>query len=449
MLLQRFLKGPRGFLKDRRGGVAPMFALAVVPVIGFVGASVDYSRANSVKAGMQSALDATALAMAKLAPTLTQSELQTKSTAYFQAMFTHPEAKNVTVTPNYTASGGAQLTLSGSASVDTSFMKVMGYSNLGIKSTATVKWGNNRLRVALALDNTGSMASAGKIDALKTATKSLLDQLKAAASNNGDVYVSIIPFSKNVNVGTSTYTNANWVDWEDWDDDNGHDQSTTTCSTQKSGKNGKTKKKCSTTTTWIPDNHNTWNGCITDRDKNYDVTGTAPVVGTAATLFPAEQYDNCPVPLTGLSYDWNKLNALVNTMKPDGTTNQTIGLVWAWMSLTGGGPFTIPAKDPNYKYQDIIILMSDGLNTENRWDGNGSSQSAEVDARMALACTNAKTAGLTVWTIHVNTDGDPTSQILKNCATDNNKFFTVTSSAQIGTVFSTIGSNLSQLRISK
>ena len=449
MLLQRLLKRSRGFLQDRRGGVAPMFALAVIPVVGFIGAAVDYSRANAVKAGLQSALDATALAMAKLAPTLTQGDLQIKSTAYFQAMFSHPEAKNVTVTPTYTTTGGSQLTLAGSASVDTAFMKLMGYTNLDIKSTATVKWGMNRLRVALALDNTGSMASAGKIDALKTATKSLLDQLKAAAANNGDVYVSIIPFSKNVNVGTSTYTNANWVDWEDWEDDNGHDQSTTTCSTQKSGKNGKSKKKCSTTTTWVPDNHNTWNGCITDRDKNYDVTGTAPVVGTAATLFPAEQYDNCPVPMSGLSYDWNKMNSLVNTMKPDGTTNQTIGLVWAWMALTGGGPFTVPAKDPNYKYQDIIILMSDGLNTENRWDGNGSSVSPEVDARMALACTNAKTAGLTVWTIHVNTDGDPTSQILKNCATDNNKFFTVTSSAQIGTVFTTIGSNLSQLRISK
>ena len=107
------------------------------------------------------------------------------------------------------------------------------------------------------------------------------------------------------------------------------------------------------------------------------------------------------------------------------------------MSLTGGGPFTVPAKDPNYKYQDIIILMSDGLNTENRWDGNGSSQSSAVDARMALACTNAKNAGLTIYTIHVNTDGDPTSQILKNCASDTSKFFTVTSSAQIGTVFTT------------
>ena len=92
-------------------------------------------------------------------------------------------------------------------------MKIMGYSSLNIGSTSTVKWGNNRLRVALALDNTGSMASAGKIDALKTATKSLLTQLKAAATNNGDVYVSIIPFSKDVNVGTGNYTIANWIDW--------------------------------------------------------------------------------------------------------------------------------------------------------------------------------------------------------------------------------------------
>ena len=43
-----------------------------------------------------------------------------------------------------------------------------------------------------------------------------------------------------------------------------------------------------------------------------------------------------------------------------------IGLAWAWQSLTAA-PFTIPAKDPNYQYSEIIILMSDGLNTQNRW----------------------------------------------------------------------------------
>ena len=435
------------FLKDRRGGVTPMFALAIVPVVGFVGASIDYSRANSIKAGMQSALDATALAMAKLAPTLTPADLQTKTTAYFNAMFSHADAKSMTITPTYTTTGGSQLTVAASASMDTAFMKLMGYQNLGIKSSSTVKWGNNRLRVALALDNTGSMNDDGKIGALKTATKNLLDQLKAAATTNGDVYVSIVPFSKNVKVDPSNY-NQSWVDWEDWDDDNGHDSSTTTCSSSKTGKNGKSKKKCTTTTTWVPDNHNTWNGCITDRDKEYDVSGTAPT-SSASTKFPAEQYDDCPVAVKGLSYDWSSMTTLVNSMTPNGTTNQTIGLVWAWMSLTGGGPFTVPTMDSNYKYQQTIVLMSDGLNTENRWDGNGSNQSPEVDARMSLACTNAKNAGLTVYTIHVNTNGDPTSTVLKNCASGPTNFFTVTSSGQLNTVFNQIGTQLSQLRISK
>jgi len=435
-------------MQDRSGGVAPMFAFALIPVLGLVGAAVDYSRATSIRAGLQSSLDATALAMAKAAPGLTQTQLQEKTTAYFNAMFSHTDAKNVTVTPAYSTTGGSQLTLSASGTMSTAFMQLFGHANINIGSTSTVKWGNNRLRVALALDNTGSMDSDGKIGALKTATKNMLDQLKTAATTNGDVYVSIVPFNKNVNVGTSTYTNASWVDWEDWEDDNGQDSSTTTCTTQKSGKNGKSKKKCSTTTSWVPDNHNTWNGCITDRDKEYDVQGTAPT-SAAATKFPAEQYGSCPVAVKGLSYDWNGMNSLVNTMKADGTTNQTIGLVWAWMSLTGGGPFTVPPMDPNYKYTQAIVLMSDGLNTENRWDGNGSSQSSAVDARMALACSNAKTAGITIYTIHVNTDGDPTSQVLKNCASSPSYFYTVTSSGGISTVFNQIGTQLSQLRISK
>src|SRR5262245_45684048 len=206
MLLSRFLQ-------DRRGGVAPMFALAIIPVFGLVGAAVDYSRANAIRAGMQSAIDATALAMAKIAPTLSQSELQQKTSAYFNAMFNHPEAKNLVITPSYTTAGGAQLTISVSGSMDTSFMKLMGFSSLNIGSTSTVKWGMNRLRVALALDNTGSMSDAGKMSALKTATKSLLTQLKNAAATNGDVYVSIIPFNRDVNAsGIGTYS-SNWIRW--------------------------------------------------------------------------------------------------------------------------------------------------------------------------------------------------------------------------------------------
>ena len=37
------------FLADQRAGVAPMFALAIVPIIGLVGAAVDYSRGNAAR----------------------------------------------------------------------------------------------------------------------------------------------------------------------------------------------------------------------------------------------------------------------------------------------------------------------------------------------------------------------------------------------------------------
>ncbi len=52
---------------------------------------------------------ATTLAMARLAPTLTAAQLQQQTIAYFNAMFAHPEAKNLSVTPTYTTAGGSQL----------------------------------------------------------------------------------------------------------------------------------------------------------------------------------------------------------------------------------------------------------------------------------------------------------------------------------------------------
>ncbi len=439
MLLSRFMA-------DRRGGVAPMFALAIIPILGLTGAAIDYTRASSVRAGMQSAIDATALAMAKLAPTLTQSQLQTQTNAYFQAMFNHPEAKNLVLTPSYTTTGGSQLTIAVSGSMDTTFMRVMGYDSINIGSTSTVKWGNSRLRVALALDNTGSMASAGKIDALKTATNGLLTQLKNAATTNGDVYVSIVPFVKDVNVGASNYA-ASWIDWSDWDKNNGtctKGNNTTWSNNQTDclAENGQPK--------WTPASHSTWNGCVTDRGsantptgQDYDTNANAPG-SSQSSKFPAEQFASCPQAVRPLSYDWTAMTTLINSMSPAGNTNQAIGLAHGWMSLVGGGPYPAPPpKDPNYTYNQVIILLTDGLNTQDRWF----TDQASIDARQAMACANVKAAGITLYTIQVNTDGDPTSTLLQQCATDANKFFLVTSSSQIGTIFNQIGTNLSKLRI--
>lgn len=51
---------------DERGGVAVVFALALVPVLAAAGAAIDYSRASSARAGLQNAVDAAVLAGLKV-----------------------------------------------------------------------------------------------------------------------------------------------------------------------------------------------------------------------------------------------------------------------------------------------------------------------------------------------------------------------------------------------
>jgi hypothetical protein len=332
----------------------------------------------------------------------------------------------------------------------TDFVGILGYKTVTVTGSSTSKWGSTRLRVALVLDNTGSMALDGKIAALKTATANLLSQLQTAATHDGDVYVSIVPFSKNVNVGAANVS-ADWIDWTDWESKNGSNVKTCT----GSGSN----KTC--TTTWTPAAHSTWDGCVADRGNssspssaNYDQNATAPNIAKTASLFPAEQYSYCTLAMTGLSYNWSGMTDLVNQMTPNGSTNQPIGLVWGWQTLAGGGPFTVPAEDPNYTYQYAIILLSDGLNTQDRWYGNGSDTSTQVDSRMVDTngngtCANIKAAGITIYTIQVNTGSDPTSTLLRNCASDQSKFFLLTSANQIVTTFNTIGTNLTKLRIAQ
>ena len=181
-----------------------------------------------------------------------------------------------------------------------------------------------------------------------------------------------------------------------------------------------------------------------------DLTNASPpTTSTAASQYPAEQYSACPTAVMGLTYNWTSMTSLVSNMSPNGSTNQNIGLQLGWMSLVGGGPFTVPAMDANYTYQQVIILLTDGLNTQDRWYGDGSNTSTQVDARQQLTCTNIKAANIVLYTIQVNTDGGATSTLLRNCATDSSKFFLLTSASQIVTTFAQIGTNLSKLHIAK
>ena len=215
LAFRRLAHAGNRFQRDRRGNVALTFALAVIPILAFVGAAVDYSRANAMRADLQSALDSTALMVSKNAATQTGSALQTSAQNYFNALFNNTQTQNLQFTASYSNTGGSSVVVNASADMPTTFMAILGFKKLTVTGNSTAKWGSVRLRVALVLDNTGSMADDGKIAALQTATKNLLTQLQTAATTNGDVYVSIIPFAKDVNVGAANY-DPSWENWIDW-----------------------------------------------------------------------------------------------------------------------------------------------------------------------------------------------------------------------------------------
>jgi hypothetical protein len=143
-----------------------------------------------------------------------------------------------------------------------------------------------------------------------------------------------------------------------------------------------------------------------------------------------------------LSYNWTALKSKIDSMSAQGYTNTTIGLAWAWDSLTQGLPLSAPTEDPKYIYTKVIIFLTDGENTENRFSGDATT----IDKRMTSACVNAKAAGITIYTILV-LEGNQT--LLQGCASDPDKYFKLTASSQLVTVFSQIGTSLAKLHVAK
>ena len=446
-----FRSTAKRFLSSDDGNIAVIFAFAILPILGFLGAAVDYTRLSDARTAMQAALDSTALMLSKdlSSGTITASQVGAKAQSYFGALYGNKDANNITVTATYTAgsSMGSTIQVNGSAAVTTDFLKVAGFPQLNFGASSTTAWGTTKLRVAMALDNTGSMGSAGKIGALQTASKNLIDQLAASAANNGDVYISIVPFANTVNLGTG-FTNSGVIDWSNWSTSGSIEQGWTCGSSYNSQKR---IMKCGSSS----NNVNYWNGCVIDRGSStppgtapgYDVQVAAPT--TPAAYYPADQSSYCPQQIAPLSYNWASLKATINAMTPKGTTDQPIGLVWAWQTLQQNSPMNAPAEDPNYTYKKAIILLSDGLNTMDRWYGNGSNSSSGVDGRQQILCDSIKASGVTIYTIQVNTGGDPTSSILQYCASGPDNFFMLTSASEVMATFNSIGTSLSKLRVAR
>ncbi len=392
-LLWRILRKVTAFGQANDGNVAMILVVASIPTVTAIGMAIDYTRAVSARSAMQEAVDATALMLAQDAANLSAAQLTTKAQNYFNALYTGRGVTSVNVAATYTANTGSGSTVlvTASGNLPTDLMMLAGFSQMSINTSSTATWGNTKLRVALVLDNTGSMSQSGKMTALKSGASSLIDQLSATATNNGDVYISIVPFVNEVNMGAAAFKNSGFIDWTNWSTFGSNEEGYTCGSSNVAPSwqnNYKGTMKCGTTNNSISN----WNGCVMDRGNGNsstpptttdDQTSTAPSSGT--TLFPADQSSYCPAAaVQTLSYNWTALKSVINSMTPNGSTNQAVGLQHGWMTLLQQSPYSAPSESANYNYVHAIIILSDGLNTQDRWYGDGYNHSSQGSRRHDL-----------------------------------------------------------------
>ena len=123
------------FCRDRDGSLAPVFALMLTPMLIAVGASVDYSRANSIKSTLQATLDAAVLAGAKAGVTSGGSDWSQLAQNIFQSNLA--AKTSMAATPTFTANNDGTYAGSVTGSVPTSLLGIINIHSLNVTANAT------------------------------------------------------------------------------------------------------------------------------------------------------------------------------------------------------------------------------------------------------------------------------------------------------------------------
>ncbi len=158
MFSEQFTKrATAAFRRDRRGNVAMMWALMGTVLIGLVGLTVDFTRAQAIRNAMQNAADGAAL-VAERSSNLSMDARTAAARAFFDAEVGEMVGTNVTFQVTQLDTGGHRVVAR--APMPVSLARIISNNDwtIGVEAEAQAN-ASPPIEVALVLDNTGSMAN--------------------------------------------------------------------------------------------------------------------------------------------------------------------------------------------------------------------------------------------------------------------------------------------------
>ncbi|MCG8441342.1 MAG: pilus assembly protein TadG-related protein [Caulobacterales bacterium] len=390
------------------------------PLLFVVGAAIDLSQAVSARNHTLAALDAAGLAAAR-SGSEDEAVLYDKVDDFLKANLTEAQYEDL---GNLSVDlVNERLELDADLVIDTVLLSALGIDIIDMPVSSVIAAGTGKIELALVLDNTGSMASGGKIGALRDAATALVNDLFEDPNADENIKVAIVPYNGMVNIRGDGFK---WS-WVDVDGDASH--------------NGENFTPKTSHLDLFSEMGVDWKGCVELRAAPYDLTDDAPG-GAADTkwtpyLWPDEPgggsgntffndyilddedyCDDC----AGLSGEALQIAQQANTAKyaqgvdildttPSTTTgpnkgcgqavtpltnssatllgeitnmttwggsgtNGLAGLMWGWRTVSPGEPYDQGVGYGEGGVTKAIVLMTDGVNQFNDGDNpNGSSYS--------------------------------------------------------------------------
>ena len=321
--------------------------------------AVDYQRHEAARADLQDALDRGSLATANQNQTYDTGGTETMDEQAHSVISEYMASRNfkfedLTLNANVTdVSGGRQIDAAASIDIQTIFLSLIGIDTLKANATSTAIQASSKLEIMLVLDITGSMtrsSSSGrtKIEDLRIAAKEFIDTVLA---DGADEYttVTIIPFSQNVALPSVMADLYNI------------------------------------------DRHHNYSTCIDFSE--FDFTAVEMPLQPQTAYAQGQHFRepigsntrNCPKAnnaITAYSNDASALKSAIDAMTTETWTAMYMGMKWATAMLDpSAAPIVdaviangdLPATFENYpaawddmSARKIIVMMSDGANTELR-----------------------------------------------------------------------------------
>ncbi len=450
------------FFKNKKGNVAPFFGLMAIPMMAITGGSIDIGQAINAQRQLQNAIDTAAVAVCtagdgeqtpeQIIRAYLGSELENTKMSMEEPLDgtqAPPELKVEEVrleNAQFNAADGS-ISPKVTSKAPTTLLKLLQIDEIDIEAETSVKCGAKRLELSLVLDVTGSMDSwAGgrkKIDSMKDAGLDVLDIFDRNL-DAGVTRIALVPFSEAVNVGEYA------------------DKVRGTIVDGTSQNPGKTKVKFRKNGDW---KRYRITQCVSERVGGHAYKDTLPncsgnncthPVGHVYTSNGSCRPGNKFIPLTS---DKAKLRQEIQSYQPGGYTAGHIGATWGWYALLENWgqywPESAPeASNPEELIKATIIMTDGEFNTQyltgvqdRHRPGsapNGSSNYQFEKVCEAMKQTDANGDAIVVYTIGFGLNpNSQTAERLKECASDDSKWFFPYNGEELRAAFVSIGKQLS------